>query len=127
MPARNLGILRSYNGEILIKPVRDPLCGMTREEFLDKVRELLCNRVVEAWVFGSFATLTMHHYSDIDLIVVADTSFSFIERPTQFADLLDIGPDIDLLVYTPQEWRKLRGSPTAGFWNSVVRSMIRIM
>jgi hypothetical protein len=35
--------------------------------------------------------------------------------------------DMDLLVYAPQEFEKLTGDPSPGFWVSAVASMRRIM
>jgi uncharacterized protein len=120
------GILRKYNGKILIKPTRDPLCGLSRDEFIKQLRSSLAGRVIEAWIFGSFAEETMHHYSDIDLILVKKTDIKFVERSFEFQDIRDIGPEMDILVYTPTEFKALTENPTIGFWNSVVSTMMRI-
>jgi uncharacterized protein len=100
---------------------------MTREEFLAALRNRLEDRVTEAWIFGSLATGAMHHYSDIDVLLVTETALGFVDRPSIYDDLFGIGPDLDLLVYTPSEWRRLTTDPTVGFWKSVVRTMIRIL
>jgi uncharacterized protein len=100
---------------------------MTSGEFLTVLRSRLEDRVTEAWIFGSFATGTMHHYSDIDVLLVTETTLGFVDRPSMYDDLLGIGPDLDLLVYTPSEWHSLTTDPTVGFWKSVVRTMIRIL
>ena len=42
-------------------------------------------------------------WSDLDLIIVADTARPFLERFKDFTGLYDVWPRLDLLVYTPEE------------------------
>ena len=65
--------------------------------------------------------------SDVDLVVVAETEMSFVERPRLFWDLRDRLPSLDLLVYTPAEFRRLTDDPSPGFWRSLVAGMRRIL
>jgi len=106
---------------------RDPLMGLEREDFIHILKEKLAGRVTSAWIFGSFAAGRLKPSSDIDLILVVSTTTPFLERGKEFFDLLDIGPTIDILVYTPEEFQKLTENPTAGFWKSVCREMIQIV
>jgi predicted nucleotidyltransferase len=79
-----------------------------------------------AYILGSFARETENAWSDIDLIIVKDSSLPFIERPREFFDLLDIGVPLDILVYTPGEFAKMR-SEESGFWNEVQSKIIEIV
>lgn len=112
---------------ILVRDNRDPLFGFTRESFLSLLKDKLKGRVVSAWIFGSFATDTLKPSSDVDLILVKNSNLPFLERGREFFDLLDIGPAIDILVYTPEEFQKLTENPSVGFWTSVVKEMIRVV
>jgi predicted nucleotidyltransferase len=84
---------------------------LTRARLVATLRRRLRGRAQEAYLFGSYARGEAHAESDIDLIVVADTTRAFLDR---FRDLAGLGaglPPIDLLVYTPAEWRGLRRAP----------------
>lgn len=83
-------------------------------------------KVIAAYIFGSFARETENPWSDIDLIIVKDSSLPFIERPREFFDLLDIGVPLDILVYTPVEFAKMR-SEENGFWKEVQSKIIQIV
>jgi len=65
--------------------------------------------------------------SDLDLILVTPTSRPFVQRPLEFADLLDIVPRIDILVYTPEELEQLTRDPSPGFWRSVTSTWRRVV
>lgn len=87
---------------------------------LTKIKKALSGRVQKAFVFGSCAKKSFKTNSDIDLIIVLETDLPFVSRPSLFDDLWDIYPDIDLLVYTPEELDKLLNDDNAvGFWKSV--------
>lgn len=45
--------------------------------------------------------------SDLDLIIVADTTRPFFERHKDFAGLYDVWPRLDLLTYTPEEFARM--------------------
>lgn len=102
-----------------------PLRGLSREQFLGRLKEAMTGRASECCVFGSFAVDSMTHHSDVDLIIVKETTTPFLNRAQEFGDLYDIGPQLDVLVYTPEEFRSLIHEPV-GFWKSVRESMIRI-
>jgi predicted nucleotidyltransferase len=109
--------------EILVRSNRDPLFGLTPEEIVAAFRRKLQGRVQEAYFFGGFAGGRLTSRSDIDLILVQDTSKPFPQRGEDFLDLYDVVPALDLLVYTPQEFALLTGNPTIGFWKSVVGTL----
>jgi len=76
--------------------------------------------VVSAWIFGSFARGEADALSDIDLLVVADSTRPFVDRFRDFPDLLREAPvGLDLLVYTPAEFARERRT------NRFVRNALR--
>ncbi len=87
----------------------------------------LTGRVIEAYIFGSFNNDTFSRFSDIDLLIVSDSSKPFMERGRDFNDLLDSVPATDILVYTPDEFRNIMEKEPAGFWKSVRENMVRII
>lgn len=105
----------------------DPLAGLSREAFEERLRDLLRGRVQQAWVFGSYAEDTLRSGSDVDLFLETETTAPFTRRPLAFADLLDLGPTLDLLVYTPEEFATLTGKPAAGFWRTAIAQMRRLI
>jgi len=60
-------------------------------------------------LFGSFANDRVKKWSDIDLIIVKDTKKSFLERSKELFLLLKPKVGMDILVYTPEEFRQLSG------------------
>jgi predicted nucleotidyltransferase len=61
-----------------------------------------------AIVFGSVARGEADEWSDLDLLVVADTPRPFLERYRDFEALYDVWPRLDLLIYTPAEFAAMR-------------------
>ena len=78
--------------------------------FLASLRPLLDAQGAQAaWIFGSHARGTASAESDIDLIVVAPTDRPFVERFRDYLPaILDAGVGVDLLVYTPDEFVRMR-------------------
>lgn len=100
------------------------LLDFTKEQVLDFLRQRLAgHQIEEAFLFGSFATGEATAWSDVDLIVVKESSAPFVERPREFLHLFDLGVAFDILVYTPQEWATLSTSDS-GF-HSLVRSQLQ--
>jgi predicted nucleotidyltransferase len=118
--------LPEERGPVIVRNVRDPLFGMSRESFEARLSVALAGRAIEARFFGSYGTAEFGPDSDVDLMIVARTNKSFIERAFDYEDLLDILPSMDILVYTPEEFLALTGDPSPGFWQSVVASMKRL-
>jgi len=54
-------------------------------------------------LFGSMASGTVHEWSDLDLVIVKDTSKPFLQRLTEVALLCRPRVGVDFLVYTPNE------------------------
>lgn len=115
------------NKNVLLKIERDPLFGMTKETYLEKLRVKLKGRVDEAFFFGSITGDTFNKFSDVDIIIVKETGRPFHERAFEFADLLDLVPSTDILVYSRDELNKLLSNDAAGFWKSVKESQVKFM
>jgi predicted nucleotidyltransferase len=65
-------------------------------------------------LFGSMASGEIHEWSDIDLVIVKDTSKRFLARLKEVALLCRAPVGVDYLVYTPQEFDRLahdKGNP----------------
>ncbi|AFM11666.1 nucleotidyltransferase domain-containing protein [Turneriella parva] len=112
---------------IVFPTFKDPLNGLSLEDFTSKLREMLTDRVHSAWLYGSVARGEARPDSDVDLFIVTDTDLPFHERGALFDDLRDFNANIEPLVYTPAEWLHLTSDPTVGFWQSAVREMVKLL
>ena len=61
-----------------------------------------------AVVFGSVARGDADEWSDLDLMIVADTTRPFLDRYRDFEGIYDVWPRLDLLIYTPEEFGRMR-------------------
>lgn len=65
-------------------------------------------RALKAVVFGSYARGEADGYSDLDLIIVADTDRSFFKRHEEFEGVYDVWrKGMDLVIYTPGELEEM--------------------
>lgn len=115
------------SSEILIKHTRDPLFGFTPPELREHLHDSLRGRCTHAYLYGSFVRGDMSSDSDVDCIVVTETDVPFPQRAGLYDDLRDSLPSLQVLVYTPSEFRDLTTDPSPGFWRSVCREMERIL
>ncbi len=58
-------------------------------------------------LFGSFALGRTREWSDIDMVILKDTDKPFLDRIKEVLLLLKPKVGLDVLVYTPQEFKKL--------------------
>ena len=58
-------------------------------------------------MFGSVARGEADEWSDLDLIVIADTDRAFFERFRDFDGFCEVWPRLDLLVYTSAEFERM--------------------
>ncbi len=65
-------------------------------------------RARKAIIFGSVARSEADEWSDLDLVIVADTARPFLERYLDFDGLYDVWRRLDLLVYTPEEFAQMQ-------------------
>lgn len=61
-------------------------------------------------LFGSFASGRIDEWSDLDLVVVAQTDLPFYDRLKQVILLVRSTVGMDVVVYTPDEWEHLKAS-----------------
>jgi predicted nucleotidyltransferase len=84
------------------------------DELAKRIRAYLeGTNVQRAVVFGSFACGGADEASDLDLVLIESTSRPFVERGLAHLALFRLGVGVDLLVYTPQEYARLKreGNP----------------
>ena len=93
-------------GEILVLagPPRLGL-GELRERIAAYLKGTQVRRAV---LFGSFARGDADFASDVDLLLIQPTSLPFVERGLAHRALFGLGVGLDLLVYTPEEYERLR-------------------
>ncbi len=65
-------------------------------------------RARRAIVFGSVARGEADQWSDLDLLIVAETNRPFLERYRDFEAIYEVWPKLDLLIYTPEEYARMR-------------------
>lgn len=58
-------------------------------------------------LFGSYAKGSYDPFSDIDLIIIKKTRKRFLDRLKDVLMIIKPNYAIDILVYTPQEFRKM--------------------
>ncbi len=81
---------------------------------LERIKNILSAQpnVLRVVVFGSFARGESGERSDLDIVVIQETDKRFLERVDELYQLILPRLDVDLLVYTPEEWRSLRNNRT---------------
>lgn len=79
------------------------------DEALERIVERLGETpgVHKAILFGSSASGRRDLFTDLDLVVVMTSEASFIERSVELRQRLEAGVDMDLLVYTPEEFERM--------------------
>ncbi len=116
------------NNEILIKS-RPPVsvADFSIDEIIDFIRNKLIHRGIEAcYLFGSVAIGNANPWSDIDVLIITESSRPFIERPLDFQELFELGIPVDIIVYTSDEFEKVKTS-TCGFGYHIRKGMIRVL
>lgn len=64
-------------------------------------------RPLKIIVFGSYANNTVREWSDVDMVIIKETDRRFLDRIDEVLTLLQPKVGIDLLVYTPEEFKDL--------------------
>jgi predicted nucleotidyltransferase len=62
-------------------------------------------------LFGSYARGRADLFTDLDILIIMETDKPFIERAGEIYSLLCLPVDADVLCYTPEEFRRMRGTP----------------
>jgi predicted nucleotidyltransferase len=76
------------------------------ERIITQVREI--PEILKVISFGSYASGRRDLFTDLDLIVIVETEKEFIRRTADLYQLLKCEVDLDLLVYTPEEFDKMK-------------------
>ncbi len=76
------------------------------ERIINQVHEI--PEILEVISFGSYARGKRDLFTDLDLIVIMETEKEFVQRTADLYQLLHSNVDLDLLVYTPEEFKKMR-------------------
>ncbi len=97
------------DSEVVIWRKKAPIRGVA---LLRSLRKNLKGRVETAYLFGSHTRGKASSGSDIDLFLITDTKRPWPERGKDYFDLIDQFGAVDLLVYTPEEWREMIKNPT---------------
>jgi predicted nucleotidyltransferase len=92
---------------------------LTRQEVLTDSLDELLPVLVEGYdpeqviLFGSMARGDVEEWSDLDLLIVKETTESFLDRSVRVALLCRSTVGVDYLVYTPSELAQMieRGNP----------------
>lgn len=58
-------------------------------------------------LFGSMTGGQVEEWSDLDLVIIAETNLRFLDRTREVMRLLQLRVGTDILVYTPQEFEQL--------------------
>lgn len=75
------------------------------EQGVERLRRMLAEipEVRRAVLFGSYAAGRRDLVTDLDVLVEIDSPLDFVTRTARLYQRLDLGVDLDLLVYTPAE------------------------
>lgn len=79
--------------------------------------------VMRIGYFGSYARGDWGVGSDLDLVIIVESSAQPFERRSIEWDAVELPVPADVLVYTEEEWRSL--SQRAGLWQEVVWVYVR--
>lgn len=72
-------------------------------------------------LFGSMARGLVSEWSDLDLVIIKDTSLPFLKRLTEVALLCRLRVGVDFLVYTPNEFAQMVADKNPFIIEEVIR------
>ena len=87
--------------------------AMTNKDFYNHLQQIV-NAIVNGYqpkkiiLFGSAAGGHIHEDSDADLAVIKNTDRNFYDRIGDVSGFIPHGIPVDVLVYTPDEFEKMR-------------------
>jgi predicted nucleotidyltransferase len=90
-----------------IKQKREEYVRALDSAFIDVLAQLSQIPEVEKVIlFGSYAAGRRDLFTDLDLLVVMDSELDFVHRTAEMYARIHTNVDMDLLVYTPEEFVK---------------------
>ncbi len=75
------------------------------EESINILKERLKDKVEKIIVFGSYAKGRRDLCTDLDILIVMESNKPYIERLRELYSILTLPVDVDILCYTPDEFR----------------------
>lgn len=83
---------------------------LSLESSIDRIRKIVRDipEIHKVISFGSYSRGKRDLFTDLDLIVIMDTEKDFVQRTADLYQLLQCGVDLDLLVYTPEEFHNMQ-------------------
>ena len=107
---------------------RTPLTPQKLRLVKRQIKEIFTyNKVKAVFLFGSCARGDYSPTSDIDLLIIKNSKERFIERPFEFPSLLNLHPNIDVIVYTEQEFEAVKSQAKQGFAKQMLRDLVRLI
>lgn len=91
---------------------RQRLAGAELATYLSRITAALVRTFAPSKIilFGSFARGDQNRASDLDLVVVADTTLPFCDRIGRALEACSAASErlpVEILVYTPAEWERM--------------------
>ena len=107
--------------------------NLSREEWVKKV-SLDLKKIpgfYKAYFYGSFARNEDEPWSDVDIIIILEdetlTNKSFLDNLLYVSQYLNEEPELEPIVYTKTQWKKIISEPNPiGFWKDVRRDLCEI-
>jgi predicted nucleotidyltransferase len=87
------------------------------DRLVEKLKSIGVKKVI---LFGSLARDESRFYSDIDLVIVMETTDKFVARIEKIYKFLDAKESLNILVYTPKEFHDMILSAN-GFMRKVMK------
>lgn len=87
---------------------------MTRDRILSEELDSIKKKMVRYYqpekiiIFGSYASGNIKQTSDLDIAIIKKTSARFLDRLKEVALLTRPKIGVDFLVYTPEEFKKMK-------------------
>ena len=97
------------------------------DEITAFIKDKLAFKNIEScYLFGSSATGETNPWSDMDILIIAETDKPFIERPLDYQELFELGVSVDIIVYTPGEFERVKKSPS-GFGLEMQKNIVKVL
>jgi predicted nucleotidyltransferase len=99
----------------------------SRQELVTRLRALFRRSSAQTvYLFGSWGRGTADAYSDVDLVVIAESERPFVERYRDFPAIFHLPFAIELFVYRPREFKEMRRKKNR-FIQEVLRTGLKVL
>ncbi len=93
------------------------------DESVQRILDVLSGRVEKIGLFGSYARGRSDLFTHLNILIVAETEKSFIDRESEVYSLLNLPVDADILYYTPDEMERMKNR---GFMKKILSEEVII-